>query len=158
MNKGWNSTMLRKSRSKSRPSDYIQIGSRITRAKDRKITNTLKTNQVEDKDIWKVLCTSKPPKVQKSTNNIKGIVNLVKHYEENFLKNPRFSFITMNIREAPNKTTLMKIYSAVSEMGGFKEVTANSAWDDVAQKVSLGSNDNIFEIYKKVFVPLWESF
>lgn len=43
-------------------------------------------------------------------------------------------------------------------MGGFKEVTANSAWDEVAQKVPLGSNDSIFEIYKKYLFHYEKAF
>lgn len=158
MNRSTKPRMFRKSKSSSRPSDYIQSKSRITRAKDKKIAQIVKDQDVSGSEIWDKLESNDQTFEQKSMNMCKEPINLVKHYEENFLRNPKFSFVTMKIRDAPDKNKLMKIYSKVIEMGGFKAVTANSAWDEVANKLSLGHNENVFEIYKKYLFHYEKAF
>lgn len=49
---------------------------------------------------------------------------LAEHYTDHFLNNDKYSFVTMNIRNAPDKLKLMKIYRAVVLKGGFRAVTA----------------------------------
>lgn len=157
MSKNSRKGMLRRSKSKSRAIDYIQSKNRITRAEEKKINETLEKQEGAEINIRRVLGDSDPSESLKSTLNTE-VDNLVKHYEENFLKNPRFSYLTINIRDPPDKNTLMKIYFTVCEMGGFKEVTANSAWDEVVKKLEWGSNDSIFEIYKKYLFHYEKAF
>lgn len=140
--------MFRKSKSSSRPNDNTTSKSRTARATDKKNASIVGNCEGRDTELCNKSGSNDRNFEQKSMNNCKEPINLVKHYEENFLRDPKFSFITMRIREAPDKNKLMKIYSKVIEMGGFKAVTANSAWDEVASKLSLGHNENVFEIYK----------
>ena len=143
------SSSLRRSKSRSRPTDYIQSGSRFTRAKNKKIVRTIKTSLTREADLCKVLDSDSRPISSKTSNSNKDLNNLVKHYEEEFLRNPTYSYVTMGMRDAPDKPTLMRIYKKVTENGGFKEVTASSAWDKLHEQLDLGSNVNLFELYKK---------
>jgi len=135
-----------RSRSKSRPSDYIQSGNRITRAKNKEIASTIQTKVIKDVDLCKAL------EVQNKNGNRHSseiFSSMVKHYEEKYLNNEEYAYLTMNIRNVDNKHKLMKLYKMVTDKGGFKEVTANNEWNKINDSLYMGSNEQAFEVYKK---------
>lgn len=73
---------------------------------------------------------------------------MVKHYEDEFLNNPKYSYITMDIRDPPDKRMLMELYKKVTENGGFKDVTAKCAWTNIYRLSKNNKGGNIFELYK----------
>ena len=77
------------------------------------------------------------------------VVGTVEHYEEKFLKHPKYSYLTMKIRDSPDKQKLMEIYNAVVQKGGFTAVTATWLWETLQREVEINKNADIFELYKK---------
>lgn len=139
---------LRRSKSKSKPTDYIQSASRITRAKNKKIVHTIQNSDASEADVCKVLEPQPDPIPNLTSISTSDIETLVEHYEKEFLLNPTFSYLTMNIRDYPDKVFLMKLYRKVTEIGGFKNVTANSGWNEVKEMLGRPKLD-CFELYKR---------
>lgn len=135
-----------RSRSKSRPSDYIQSGNRITRAKNKEIASNIETNSVNEVDICNSLIDKTEPKL--NTNIEQDDQNvLLKHYQNEFLNNPVYSFLTYNMSTYPNKNLLIKLYTEVVSQGGFKEVTAWNNWKNIDKKLNLKEYQS-FQLYK----------
>jgi len=78
-----------------------------------------------------------------------SVEELVKHYKDEFLDNPTYSYVTMDKRVTPDIEMLMKLYKAVVEKGGFKAVTANCEWSLIHRQLKLDEQASIFELYKK---------
>lgn len=136
------------SKSNQNLSDFIQSSSRITRAKNRKITDTIQSSESGDIDISSFLEPKEKVKQKVASNSHISLESLVEHYDEEFLRNPKYSFITMNLRDYPDKVTLMKLYQKVTENGGFKDVTANCKWDMISEAMPNQKVD-YFSMYKK---------
>lgn len=74
---------------------------------------------------------------------------LVEHYEQSYLRSDTYSYVTMNIRNAPDRRLLMKIYKAVVKKGGFKTITAECGWTKLHEELDLSSKVDVFQLYKR---------
>ena len=136
-----------RSRSTSKPSDYIQSSTRFTRKMNLKLKEEIKGTNSQPVVMKKILDQKHSQRSRpKNKNNI--VSKLASHFEHEFLRSKDYMYLTMDMKKIPNKVELMKLYQAVTAGGGFKKVTSHNEWHLYDNLVREGSN-SAFELYKK---------
>jgi histone demethylase len=149
MNKERQSKRGRKPKTKQPEQDQNKQGSRGRKPRGRKPASLVKSRETHEKESQDSSINHSEGEEVYVSNRAKSLEDQAEHYQTEFLDSPKYSYITMNIRNPPNKHQLMEIYNAVTEKGGFKSVTANCQWTDVQEELQISYTTNVFELYKK---------
>ena len=134
--------------SKTPVTNKLQIGTRGAAKVGKKSVSPGKKKRNIDADSDRNLEASPNILQNKASNKTSSLEEMAKHYKDEFLNNPKYSYITMDIRDPPNIPMLKELYKKVTESGGFKEVTASCKWNSIYREIKNYKGGNIFELYK----------